>query len=208
MGRVTITAKTDEGGYKATCDVRVLFKDVTNKNLAAYDAVYWGADNGVVAGYGSYFDIDAACTRAQFVLFLWRAAGRPEPKSTNLKFKDAEEIKKLAADYTKAIAWGNEKGIVAGFTTGANAGKFCPNDPCTRGQVVLFLWRYKGRPSAGASLTFADSATIKAMAPDYAKAISWAVAKKITTGFSDNTFRPNANCTRGQCVTFIYRVFK
>ena len=208
MGKATITAKTEDGGYTAKCNVRVLFSDVTNKNLAAYDAIYWGTDNNVVAGYGSYFDIDAPCTRAQFVLFLWRAAGRPNPKSTNLKFKDAAAIKALAPDYTKAIAWGSEKGIVAGFTSGANAGKFCPNDPCTRAQVVMFLWRYKGKPSASAALTFKDTAEIKKMAPDYTKAISWAVSKKITTGFSDNTFRPNADCTRGQCVTFIYRVFK
>ncbi len=207
MGRVTITATT-VNGKKATCAVRVLFKDVTNKNSAAYPAVYALADQGVVAGYGSYFDVDGNCTRAQFVLFLWRLAGKPNPKSTNLPFKDKAAITALGGSYPKAVAWGVEKGIVAGFTSGPNAGKFCPNDPCTRGQVVLFLWRYKGKPAASAAITFKDAATINAMAPDYKKAITWAVAKKLTTGFSDGTFRPNANCTRGQCVTFIYRLPK
>ncbi len=70
----------------------------------------------------------------------------------------------------------------------------------------MFLWRYKGKPVSSAAISFEDAATINAMVPDYKKAIAWAVAKKITTGFSDNTFRPNANCTRGQCVTFLYRV--
>ncbi len=205
QGTVTITA-TAKNGKKATCRVDVLFKDVTDPGKAAYTAIYALAAKDIVKGYGSYFDIDGNCTRAQFVLFLWRYAGKPAPKSTDLKFKDAAAIKALAPDYTKAIAWGVEKGVVAGFTSGANAGKFCPNDPCTRGQVVLFLWRYKGRPSSSASITFKDAAEINAMAQDYKKAIAWAVAKKITTGFPDNTFRPNANCTRGQCVTFLYRV--
>ena len=71
---------------------------------------------------------------------------------------------------------------------------------------MLFLWRYKGRPSVSATLTFKDAAEIKAMAPDYTKAILWANAKKISTGYSDNTFRPNQNCTRGECVTFLYRM--
>ena len=118
----------------------------------------------------------------------------------------AAEIKKLAADYTKAIAWGNEKGIVMGYTSGANKGKFKPNDPCTRGQVVLFLWRYAGKPAVSGALTFKDADEIGKMAADYSKAILWANAKKITTGYSDNTFRPNRNCTRGECVTFLYRM--
>ena len=207
QGTATITVTSAKNSsIKATCKVTVLFKDVTDKKKAVYDAVYTLAAKGVVKGYGSYFDVNGQCTRAQFVLFLWRLAGKPEPKSTDLKFSDAADIKKLAADYTKAIAWGNEKGIVMGYTSGANKGKFKPNDPCTRGQVVLFLWRYKGRPAVSGSITFKDADEINKMAPDYAKAILWANAKKITTGYSDNTFRPNRNCTRGECVTFLYRM--
>ena len=119
----------------------VLFKDVTDKSKAVYNAVYSLAAKGIVKGYGSYFDVNGKCTRAQFVLFLWRYAGKPAPKSTNLKFTDAADIKALAPDYTSAIAWGSENGIVMGFTSGANKVKFLPNDPCTRGQVFLFLWR-------------------------------------------------------------------
>ena len=59
-----------------------------------------------VNGYGSYFDIDGKCTRAQFVLFLWRAAGKPKAKATTLHFKDAADIEKLDPDYKKAILWG------------------------------------------------------------------------------------------------------
>ena len=205
MGRVTIMAVTKDGGYKATCEVRILFSDVTNKNLAAYEAIYWGTDKGYVKGYGSYFDINGECTRAQFVLFLWRAAGRPAPKTADLKFKDAADIEKLAPDYKKAILWGSENGIVVGFTAGANKGKFLPNDPCTRGQVVTFLWRYNGKKDAKAGAkTFPDVPTTH----KYYKSIMWASSYKITTGFSDGTFRPDETCTRGQCVTFLYRLLK
>ena len=183
--------------------MRVLFSDVTNKNLAAYDAIYNLADRGIVKGYGSYFDINGKCTRAQFVLFLWRYAGKPAPKSTNLKFNDAAEIKKLAPDYANAIAWGSEQGIVMGFTSGAKKGQFRPNDPCTRGQVVTFLWRYKKSPAAkSGAKTFPDVPKTHV----YYKSIMWASSYGITTGFSDGTFRPDTNCTRGQCVTFLYRI--
>ena len=205
MGRVTVTAQTKDGGFKASCEVHVLFSDVTNPNLAAYKAIYWGADNGYVNGYGSYFDINGKCTRAQFVLFLWRTAGKPKPKSSALKFKDAADIEKLAADYKKAILWGSENGIVAGYTSGANAGKFKPNDPCTRGQVVTFLWRYKGqKPAKSGAKAFSDVPKTH----KYYKAIMWASSYGIAGGFSDGTFRPDETCTRGQCVTFLYRMMK
>ena len=208
-GTATITAKTADGGFTAKCTVNVLFRDVTDPTKAAYTAIYELAKEGIVKGYGSYFDINNTCTRAQFILFLWRLAGSPAPSSENLKFSDASEIRKLAPDYAKAIAWGSENGIVAGFTSGVNKGKFKPNDPCTRAQVVMFLWRYKGKPTVSqTSVSFKDEGEIKALAPDYTKAIAWAAAKKITTGYSDNTFRPNKSCTRGECVTFLYRMRK
>ena len=203
MGTAQITAEA--GGVQAVCNVRVLFRDVTNPNLAAYDAIYWGTDRNYVYGYGKYFDIDANVTRAQAILFLWRAAGRPAPKSQVLKFKDADEIEALAPDYKKAILWGTEKGIIMGFTSGEKKGMFKPNDNCTRGQIMTFFWRYSGKPAAkpGAK-TFPDVPSTHL----YYDAIMWGSSYKITTGFSaDGTFRPGAYCTRGQCVTFIYRMF-
>ena len=205
VGNTLITGVTEDGGYSDSCNVRVLFSDVTNKNLAAYNAIYWGVEKGFVNGYGSYFDINGECTRAQFVLFLWRAAGKPAAKATTLKFKDAADIEKLAPDYKKAILWGSEKGVVAGFTSGVNAGKFLPNDPCTRGQVVTFLWRYDGQKAAKAG---AKSFPDVPKTHKYYKAIMWASSYGITTGFSDGKFKPEQTCTRGQCVTFLYRMLK
>ena len=90
----------------------------------------------------------------------------------------------MAPDYKKAILWGSENGIVMGFTSGANKGKFMPNDPCTRAQIVLFLYRYMGKPKVSqTALNFKDADTIKKMAKDYTNAILWAVEKKITTGY-------------------------
>ena len=207
QGETTITAISEDGAFHADCNVTVLFSDVTNPQKALYSAVYELAARGIVKGYGSYFDSDAACTRAQFVLFLWRFAGKPVPKSTSLPFLDNNVIKKMSKEYRDAISWGTEKGIIKGFTAGEKKGKFMPNDPCTRGQVAIFLWRYKGQPASGIKkLSFKDSDQIMNMAPDYKKAILWAFENKITTGYSDGTFKPRRNCTRGECVTFLYRM--
>ena len=206
--KVVIKASTPDGVLAATCNVRVLFSDVTNPNLAAYDAIYWGTDKGIVAGYGSYFDIDAGCTRAQVVMFLWRAAGKPKPKGSELKFRDAAKIEKMAPDYKKAILWGNEKGIVMGFTAGENAGCFKPNDPCTRGQILTFLWRYGGqKPAKSGAVTFPDVPKTH----KYYKAIMWASSYGIARGFHspperNGKFMPDIECTRGQCITFIYKM--
>ena len=113
--------------------------------------------------------------------------------------------------YKKAILWGNEKGIVMGFTSpGPNQGKFKPNDPCTRGQIVTFLWRYGGKKAAkSGAKTFPDVPKTH----KYYKSIMWASSYGITTGFRDGSerhgkFMPDLNCTRGQCGTFLYRMLK
>ena len=205
MGRTTVTVSTPDNKVKATCKIHVLFKDVTNKNLAAYDAIYWGADNDIVKGYKTYFDINGNVTRGQVVLFLWRAKGKPAPKSTTLKFKDAAAIESLAPDYKKAILWGSENGIVMGYTSGANAGCFLPNAPCTRGEIVTFLWRYGGKkPAKSGAKTFPDVPKTH----KHYNAIMWASSYGIATGFSDGKFKPDQTCTRGQCVTFLYRMLK
>ena len=205
MGKTKMTVSTPDGKIKLTRDVRVLFNDVVNKKLAAYNAIYWGADHDIVKGYKTYFDIDGNVTRGQVVLFLWRAAGKPPAKNQNLKFKDAADIEKMAPDYKKAILWGSEQGIVMGYTSGANAGKFLPNAPCTRSEIVTFLWRYGGqKPAKSGAKAFPDVPKTH----KHYKAIMWASSYGITTGFSDGKFKPDQKCTRGQCATFLYRMLK
>ena len=115
----------------------------------------------------------------------------PKPKNP---FEDVEE-----GDYFAApVLWAVEKGI----TNGTSASTFSPNAPCTRGQIVTFLWRACGSPEpTKAENPFTD---VKA-GEYYYKAVLWAVEEGITTGLSDTTFGPDATCTRGQVATFLWR---
>lgn len=101
------------------------------------------------------------------------------------------------AYYYEAVKWAAEKGI----TGGVGSNLFAPNQPCTRAQIVTFLWRAAGSPEPKTMSSFAD---VPADAY-YAKAVAWAVEQGITAGTSATTFAPDAACTRAQCVTFLYR---
>lgn len=158
-----------------------------------YDAVYWAVENGVTNGTSATtFSPNAACTRAQMVTFLWRAAGSPEPESGENPFTDVSG----SAYYYEAVLWAVENGI----TNGTSATTFSPDATVTRGQTVTFLWRYDGTPAAG-GVSFAD---VPADAY-YSAAVAWAVENGITNGTGANTFSPDAACTRAQIVTFLYR---
>ena len=163
-----------------------------------YDAMVWAYENEprITEGVGAdSFGPDRGCTRGQIVTFLWRAAGCPAPSVTTLrKFTDL----KPGAFYEKAVAWAVEKGI----TKGTDDTHFSPDATCTRGQVVTFLYRAAGSPEPGkAASAFTD------LKPGafYEDAVAWAVEKGVTKGIDDTHFRPDATCTRGQVVTFLYR---
>jgi len=99
--------------------------------------------------------------------------------------------------YEEAIDWAVEKGI----TNGVSSNMFAPNDPCTRAQIVTFLWRAAGSPAPKSMSSFTD---VPADA-FYAKAVAWAVENGITNGTGEGKFSPNSTCTRAQAVTFLYR---
>ena len=101
------------------------------------------------------------------------------------------------AYFYEAVKWAAEKGI----TGGVGNGLFAPNQPCTRAQIVTFLWRAAGSPTPKNMSSFAD---VPADA-FYAKAVAWAVENGITGGTGDGKFSPDATCTRAQAVTFLYR---
>lgn len=104
-----------------------------------------------------------------------------------------------SAYYAKAVAWAVENGITNGMTETT----FAPNATCTRGQSVTFLYRaLKGTASGSANFTDVKSDTF------YADAINWAVANNVTNGTSNTTFSPNADCTRAEIVTFLYRAYQ
>ena len=103
-----------------------------------HDAVQWALEKGITSGVdGLHFAPDEICTRAQAVTFLWRLYGSPEPESYQ-SFADVQP----AAWYAKAVQWARQKGI----SEGIGGGKFGPEEPCTRAQIVTFLWNAKGQP--------------------------------------------------------------
>ena len=170
------------------------FADVP-ANAYFADAVKWAVDKGITNGLSdTMFGPYESCTRAQIVTFLWRAAGSPEPKTAS-SFTDVP----ANAYYAKAVAWAVENGITNGMTETT----FAPDATCTRGQSVTFLHRaLKG--SASGSTNFTDVASDAF----YADAVNWAVANNVTNGTSNTTFSPNADCTRAEIVTFLYRAYQ
>ena len=160
------------------------------------DAVKWAVDKGITNGLpDTMFGPYASCTRAQIVTFLWRAAGSPEPKATTSAMTDLNPN----AYYYKAVLWAIENGITDGMTETT----FAPDATCTRGQSVTFLHRaLKGTASGSANFTDVKSDAF------YADAINWAVANNVTNGTSNTTFSPNADCTRAEIVTFLYRAYQ
>lgn len=102
-----------------------------------------------------------------------------------------------SAYYYEAVKWAQEKGITGGIGNGL----FGPNQPCTRAQIVTFLWRAAGSPEPKSMSSFSDVFTDSY----YAKAVAWAVENGITTGTGDGKFSPDATCTRAQSVTFLFR---
>ena len=117
-----------------------------------------------------------------------------------LTYQTGERFVDVPADayYSDAVAWAVEQGI----TDGTDATHFSPNAPCTRAQMVTFLWRAAGEPEpAGAATQFEDVTA----GSYYEKAVAWAVENGITNGVSDTAFAPNDTVTRGQVVTFLWR---
>ena len=161
------------------------------------DAVDWAVENGITQGTDdTHFSPDGICTRAQAVTFLWRAAGSPKPETRAMPFTDVP----VGSYYYDAVLWAVENGI----TKGTSDTTFSPNMTCSRAQIVAFLWRSEKSPAAGTANPFAD---VKSDAY-YADAVLWAVKENITKGTTSTTFSPNADCTRAQIVTFLWRCKK
>ena len=158
------------------------------------EAVNWAVEKGITTGTdATHFSPDGICTRAQAVTFLWRAAGSPAAKSAVMPFTDV----KAGSYYYDAVLWAVENGI----TKGTSDTMFSPDATCSRAQIVTFLWRSQKSPAAGTANPFTD---VKASAY-YADAVLWAVKEDVTKGTTNTTFSPDANCTRAQIVTFIWR---
>ena len=171
------------------------FTDVTAG--VYHDAIMWAYKSKITTGVTeTTFAPKDSCTRAQIVTFLYRAAGSPEvAENVTNPFTDVSKD----SVYYNAIMWAVEKKI----TTGVTDTTFEPNSPCTRAQIVTFLYREAGSPELAkdAANPFSDVSDSSV----YYNAILWAVEKKITTGVTGTTFVPNDTCTRAQAVTFLFR---
>lgn len=179
------------------------FTDVTESDYF-YQSVQWALDEYITTGTtATTFSPNDKCTRAQIITFLWRAAGNQTPMSITTVYKD---IDKNGYYYT-ALRWCMQRPYSGPYICDPyreNTTYFRPNDPCTRAEVVMFMWRYAGSPAYDTSgLPFTD---VKANA-EYAQAVAWALDNGVTTGVSATAFDPNGTCTRGQIVTFLMRAF-
>ena len=186
-GQVTVTAAFAPAAEQSP------FRDVSASDYY-YDAVKWAAEEGITSGTSAdLFSPSAPCTRAQMVTFLWRAAGSPNVGGA-LTFTDVAD----SAYYAPAVRWAASVGI----TSGTGAGRFSPDDPCTRGQMAAFLYRWQQSPAASGSNPFADVAD----SDYYYAAVLWAYQKGVTQGVSASAFAPSAPCTRGQMAMFLYQL--
>lgn len=126
-------------------------------------------------------------------------ASKVEVKATFVKEAEVSPFSDVSttAYYYEAVKWAREKGITGGIGNGL----FGPNQPCTRAQIVTFLWRAAGSPEPKNMSSFTDVPADSY----YAKAVAWAAENGITGGTGDGQFSPDATCTRAQSVTFLFR---
>ena len=164
------------------------FSDVTEKDYFA-QPVLWAVEKSITGGTGNgKFSPGQTCTQAQILTFLWRAKGSPEPAG-NTALPGVE----TSAYYYKAALRAKEQGMIGDdFAAGA---------PCTRAMAVTYLWSQAGGPNAPAA-GFTDVPS----GAEYAQAVAWAMSQGIIGGTGNNQFSPAQTCTRGQIVTFLYRL--
>ena len=156
-------------------------------------AVNWAVAEGITAGTSdTTFSPDLTCTKAQILTLLWRAVGAPEYEGPN-QFTNVSE----SDYYYQAAQWACSKTLISGRT-------FNANEPCTRGNVVFYLWKLAGCPKDLYDGRFTD---VK-YGTNVGHYVGWAVSEGITSGTTETTFSPDQTCTRGQIVTFLCRAFR
>ena len=222
-GDADIDAAAGIGGAQLAGTAAARFDDIGPTDYYAAP-VGWMLANELTTGCkADNYCHGAPTTRAHFVTFLWRAAGKPAPAMTGTElFSDV--VPTSFAD--AAIGWASEHGVTTGCVVGDDATRrFCPNDPATRGQIATLLYRYTG-PDSNSQTTLVEpdrdgSTAVPTRGPDqpfvdvdqdsfYTAAIGWAREHGITTGCVSGGdspgFCPDHAATRGQVATFLYRV--
>ena len=153
-----------------------------------YNAVRFVNENNLMGGYGNgLFGVNDNLSRVQLAQILYNKEGKPLVSDGN-SFSDVD----TGAWYTNAVTWAAANGIVSGYGNGM----FGPNDPITREQLAVMLWRYSGSPAAiNKELRFFDAGD----ASDYAlEALRWAVENSIINGYGNGQLGPKGQATRAQ----------
>ena len=164
------------------------FTDLGSVGTWYHEAVDYVLRHGLMGGYGNgLFGPDNNLSRAQFAQILFNKEGRPLVDYL-LQYGDVAE----GAWYTEAIRWATSQGIISGYGNGM----FGPDDPITREQLAVMLWRYAGSPAAtNKELHFSDESEISGYALE---ALRWAVENGILNGYGDGRLGPQGQATRAQ----------
>ena len=205
-GEKKLTAKVTFNGTEYTDEKSVeiealpcpcaAFTDMPEYGTVEHDAIDWAFTNGITTGTSATtFSPEKTLTRAETVTFLWRAAGEPEPETTENPFSDVPDGKW----YTKPVLWAVEKGI----TAGTGGGKFTPMRTCTISEIITFMYRANGEPAIGEDVV--NPYTDVPAGKWFYNPAMWALEKGIYAGRDDTTFGGSTDCTRVEIVTFLYR---
>lgn len=163
------------------------FSDVSQGDWF-YDSVTWAYQKGIASGTGDgAFSPHQTCTRIQALFFLYASRGKMGHEGSNL-FQDVSQ----SDYYYDAALWAAERGL-------EREKVLDPHTPCTRAEMVTYLWKLAGSPQAESAVSFPD---VAADAP-YAQAVAWAYEQGITAGTQEG-FSPDQTCTRAQIMTFLY----
>ena len=169
------------------------FEDVA-ADAYYYEAVKWAVEQGITEGTGKgLFGPEGTCTRGQIVTFLWRAAGSPVVNYA-MDLADVDED----AYYAEAVRWALSEGVTSGTTDTT----FAPDATCTRAQAMTFLFKAM-KAAAEGKADFKDVAD----SDWFASAVAWAVENGVTAGVGGGLFGPDNDCTRGQIVTFLWKLY-
>ena len=162
-----------------------------------YDAVWYVTENGLMSGYGNgSFGPNSNLSRAQLAQILYNREGAPAVTSGSA-FTDVPS----GAWYAPAVTWAAAQNVVAGYGNGM----FGPNDPITREQLAVMLWRYAGCPAAsGTAWDFADADSVSAWAQD---ALRWAVEQGIVSGKDGGVLATKDCATRAEAAAMLMRYF-
>ena len=153
-----------------------------------YDAVVWAYENGITSG-DTLFEPLSTCTRGQVITFLWRAMGSPEPQITESPVSDISP----SNWFYKPVLWAYESGI-------STSSAFKPNNPCTNGEALTFLWRAEGKPMAAVN---SSAVALAASGAYYERPTAWADNNGLFAQLGA-AFDPSAPCSRAYLMSYLY----